>query len=121
MTAPAAKRRGNNPSRKARGRQSEKAVAAYLALNGWPYAEAVGSGTPGADITGTPGVAIEVKARRDLNLTGWLRQACARPGVAMVCHRPDGYGPATVADWPVTMRLADVVTLLRAAGYGGES
>ena len=36
----------------------------------------------------------------------------------MVDHRPDGMGPARVEDWPATLRLADLVVLLREAGYG---
>jgi len=107
--------------RKQRGHETETAVATYLRGHGWPHAEPVGAGRQGADITGTPGLAIEVKARRDLKLTAWLKQAGKGLGAwPMVVHRPDGYGPEKVADWPVTMRLADVVAMLRQAGYGDE-
>jgi hypothetical protein len=109
-----------------RAHETETAVARYLATHGWPYAEPVGAGRNGADMTGTPGLAIEIKARRDLNLTGWLKQSAStriafgEDLLCMVVHRPDGYGPAMIEYWPVTLRLADAVRLLRAAGYGTE-
>lgn len=89
-----------------------------MAEHGWPYATDAGAGRNGSDILGVPGLAVEVKARRDLNLTAWLRQASAEKGLPIVIHRPDGFGPGAIADWPVTFRLADAVKLLRAAGYG---
>ena len=110
-----------NAHRKTRGAETQRAVAAYLATNGWPYATDAGAGRPGKDILGTPGLSIEVKARRDYDPLAWLRQAATSPGLPIVIHRPDGMGPATVANWPVTMRLADVVGLLRAAGYGNPT
>ena len=111
---------GNSTSRRRRGSETQAAVAGWFAANGWPYAESAGSSRQGVDVTGLPGLACEVKARRDLNLPAWLRQAASRPGVAFVVHRPDGFGPARVADWPVTMRLADFTDLLHDAGFGDE-
>jgi hypothetical protein len=107
-------------ARRARGAQTQRIVAAFLAGHGWPYATDAGAGRQGRDVLGTPGLAFEVKGRRDLDLTGWLRQAatCAGGDLPLVVHRPDGYGPARIADWPVTLRLEDAVALLRAAGYG---
>lgn len=107
-------------SRKQRGAETQRLVAEYLKGNGWPWATDAGAGRSGSDILNTPGLKIEVKARRDLNLPEWLRQASSDPlpGVASVVHRPDGYGPAKIADWPVTLRLEDWVILLRQAGYG---
>lgn len=106
--------------RKQRGAETQRAVASYLAEHGWPFATDTGAGRPGEDILGTPGLSIEVKARRDLSLTAWLKQARSngRGGLPLVVHRPDGYGTARVADWPVTLRLADLVDLLHEAGYG---
>lgn len=105
-------------SRKQRGRESEAHVAEWFRTHGWPYAERTGAGRPGVDITGMPGLAPEVKARTGFDPTGWLAQACARPGLPFVVVRPNGYGPARIADWPVLMRLSDATVLLRAAGYG---
>jgi len=107
--------------RKQRGMQTQVTVAGYLAENGWPFATDAGPGRPGSDILGVPGLAIEVKARRELDLLAWLRQAAkgaGANGLPIVIHRPDGMGPATVADWPASLRLADLVKLLRLAGYG---
>ena len=105
-------------SRKKRGAETQEAVARWLREHGWPFAESAGAGRPGIDITGTPGLAVEVKARREFSPLAWVRQASTRPGLPFVVHRPDGLGPARVADWPVTMRLADFTLLLRDAGYG---
>lgn len=110
-----------NASRKARGLRTQFVVAEWFKWHGFPYAESTGSGRGGVDVTGTPGLAIEVKARRDFSPGAWVRQAVAsaKPGdVPFVVHRPDGMGEATLADWPVTLRLEDFTRLLRAAGYG---
>jgi hypothetical protein len=104
---------------KQRGAETQRLVADYLQRNGWPYAESTGAGRSGSDITGAPGLAIEIKARRDFSPQAWLRQATTGgPGVPMVVHRPYGSGPATIAEWPVTLRLADLVSLLLDAGFG---
>jgi hypothetical protein len=105
-------------SRKRRGSETQTAVAQWFAGHGWPYAESTGAGRQGSDITGIPGLACEVKARRDLNLLAWLRQAATGKGLPFVVHRPDGMGPAAIGNWPVTMRLEDFTGLLHAAGYG---
>jgi hypothetical protein len=106
--------------RKRRGYESQRIVADYLKANGWPFAEPAGAGRPGTDVTGIVGVDIEVKARRDLDLNAITRQIQARQvgeaiGVGVV--RPDGYGPATVAQWPVVMTLQQAVRLLKGAGF----
>lgn len=107
-------------TRKDRGHETETTAAAWFAANGFPFALPVGSGRAGRDLTGMPGLSVEIKARRDLNLPTWLRQAAAAAGkdLPMLIHRPDGFGPATIALWPVTFSLRDATTLLRDAGYG---
>lgn len=107
-------------TRKSRGAETQRVVAGWYAERGWPFAESTGAGRPGIDITGMPGLAVEVKARRDFSPLTWLKQACGQRhrGLPFVVHRPDGMGPAALADWPVTMRLEDHTALLRAAGYG---
>ncbi|MGH8878472.1 MAG: hypothetical protein ACRD0P_14195, partial [Stackebrandtia sp.] len=108
-------------TRKRRGRASEHAVAAVMRADGWPYAEAVGSGRRGADVTGTPGLSVEVKARRGLNLGTWLRQATRQANggeVPILVVRLDGQGPATIDEWPATVPFAVLRRLLRLAGYG---
>jgi hypothetical protein len=104
--------------RKERGRETERLVAAYLRGHGWPFAEPVGAGRPGADITGVPGLAIEVKATRACSVLTWIKHRLDRPGMQFVIWRPDGMGPAGVGRWPVMIELDEFTRLLRAAGYG---
>lgn len=105
-------------SRKRRGAETQAAAARWFAAHGWPWAESAGAGRQGSDITGLPGLACEVKARRGFSPLAWIRQAQAGNGLPFVIHRPDGMGPASAASWPVTLRLADFTALLQAAGYG---
>ena len=113
------------PSRKQRGHDTERLVARWFAERGWPYAEPVGAGRNGTDVTGMPGLLVEVKARRDFTPTQWLRQHTNQltemnPPPPLVVWRPDGFGEATLPMWPVMMRLDDFTALLHAAGYGTE-
>lgn len=107
--------------RRARGAETQRTVAAYFAAHGWPYCTDAGAGRQGSDLLGVPGLAVEIKARRAFQPLAWVRQADNGTGLPLVVHRPDGMGPASIADWPVTLRLSDAVALLRAAGYGGEA
>ncbi len=122
-------------TRKQRAHDSETAVSGWFRENGWPFAEPVGAGRSGSDVTGMPGLLVEVKARRDFRPVEWLRQhqcepvlihpetpgAVARmaPPIPFVVWRPDGMGPAAISSWGVMMRLDDFTALLREAGYGG--
>jgi hypothetical protein len=107
-------------ARRSRAWETQRLVAAYWAEHGWPFCTDVGSGRGGADLLNTPGIKAEVKARRDLDLPAWLRQASKAPGhgLALVVQRPDGFGPATIGDWPMIFRQEDGIILLRQAGYG---
>lgn len=105
-------------ARKVRAAATQRMVAAYFAVHGWPFATDAGAGRAGCDILGVPGLSIEVKARADLRPMEWVRQACTRSGLPMVVFRPNGMGEASLGNWPVIMRLSDVTELLRAAGYG---
>jgi hypothetical protein len=108
-------------ARKHRGYRSQRVVAERFADNGFPHAEPVGAGRAGSDIVGLVGIDVEVKARRDLNLVGLMKQLDARAkdgvlGIGVV--RPDGMGETNVGMWPAVMCLDDLIALLRAAGYG---
>lgn len=120
-SAPTTKRQDTRTA-KLRGAATQRAVAAHLAVNGWPYATDAGAGRTGCDILGTPGLAFEIKARKDLNPTGWLKQAAKGDnGIPLCVFRPIGCGTVAnggVGRWPVLMYLDDVLALLRAAGYG---
>lgn len=109
------------PTRKQRGYDTERLVAVAWQTDGWPHAEVVRG--QGADLTGTPGIACEIKARREFAPVEWMRQAAShthgRAGtIAVVIVRPDGAGPATVDDWPAILPHAKLRQLLREAGYG---
>jgi hypothetical protein len=80
-----------------------------------------GAGTPGQDITGTPGLAWEVKARTGFEPMANLRQATANAGefnLPLVLLRPNGVGPAQIGSWPVFTTLDHMIVLLRTAGFG---
>jgi hypothetical protein len=106
-----------NASRKRRGRETEFIVARYLRRL-WPRAEAVGSGAFGTDIKNTEPIPWEVKARRGFDPMSALRQAVKRDGdYHPVVLRPDGYGEATIDDWPAFLPLSELVSLFEQAGY----
>lgn len=99
--------------------ETQHKVAEWFRGHGWPFAEAVGNGRAGVDVTGMPALSIEVKALNDERRpVMMLKQAGQRPGLPLVVHRPPGFGPATIGEWVVYMRLQDATWLLRAAGFG---
>lgn len=107
--------------RKHRGYESQRIVARYLEENGFPYAESTGAGRAGTDITGTPGIDWEIKARRGLVIAELMKQLNDRAEVGLLgvgVIRLDGQGPTSIAQWPAVLCLSDLVALLRAAGYG---
>lgn len=109
---------GTSQARKRRGRATEHEVARWLADHGWPAAHATGAGSHGDDILGVP-FAVEVKARRGLDLPALLHQMAARatpPRISVGVLRLNGYGPTTIPDWPVVMTMTDFVRLAHAAG-----
>lgn len=109
-------------SRKRRGAATQNLAASWFRDNGWPHAESAGAGRPGIDVTGMPGLAPEIKARRGWSPLAWLKQASGgRDGLPFVLVRPDGMGPASIGSWPVTIRLADFAQLLHDAGYGDKA
>lgn len=107
--------------RKHRGYRTQRVAAEHLAANGFPHAEPVGAGRAGTDIVGLPGIDIEVKARRGLNIKALMDQLDERAqdgllGIGLI--RPDGMGETTVGKWPAIVCFDDLIALLRAAGYG---
>ncbi len=113
--------RAGSQARKRRGRDTERLVAEAFAADGWPYALPTGAGASGIDITGVPGLAVEVKARSKFEPMANLRQAvknAPRGALPMVVMRPNGFGEATIDEWPVFVPFAVMRRLLRQAGYG---
>lgn len=106
--------------RKHRGYKTQALVAQWFRNHGWPYAESTGASRQGADLTGTPDIAVEVKARTGFNPLDWIRQAVrtADGRLPIVILRCNGQGETTIPDWPVLLRLEDLTHLLHEAGYG---
>jgi hypothetical protein len=96
-------------------------VADHLRKNGWPHASSAGAGRSGSDVLETPDIAVEVKARADLNPVGWLKQAikAADGRLPMAVFRPNGVGERP-EDFIAFLRFDDLIALLRAAGYGDQ-
>lgn len=107
-------------SRVQRGLKSQDIVAKYFAANGWPYALSAGSGRQGSDVTGVPGVDIEVKARRGIHVATAMKQLRERyeeGKLPVAVLRLDGQGESHIADWPAIVPLSVFLELLKAAGY----
>jgi len=106
--------------RKHRGYKSQDIVAEKLVSEGWPYAKSTGAGRQGTDVTGTPGIDWEVKARKDFNPSAAIKQLKERSDgktLPIAVLRLNGQGPATIGDWPAVLRLDDLIRLLKEAGY----
>jgi hypothetical protein len=106
-------------TRKARGAETERRFAEHLAANGWPHAQV--SRGKGSDVLGCAGLLWELKARRGFTPLAWLRQVRSHgAGLPIAVIRPDGLGPAHINEWAAMLRVADLIELLHAAGYGTE-
>jgi hypothetical protein len=108
-------------SRKVRGRETEKLVAQYLVSHGFDTAHVTSSSAAGPDILGIEGLDIEVKARRGFDpalAMAQLRRRSRESGLGVAVLRLNGQGEASIDDWVGCIRLADLVYLLKASGYG---
>ena len=109
---------------RARGNALPNALARYLQA-WWPFAEATGTGRNGRDITGTPGVAWEVKTADDFKAsfkpTIWIKQAQANssgwPEVPVVVYFPRGLGAAHTGQALAILPVEVLLGVLEAAGY----
>jgi hypothetical protein len=111
-----------NPQ-KAKGSSAERAVVDYLRAHGFPHAERrlAGSSKDRGDIAGVPAVVIEVKNCERTDLAGWLAEAALeqandRADYGVVWHKRRGRTDA--GQWYATLPAAQLVQLLRQAGYG---
>jgi hypothetical protein len=110
-------------SRRERGRETEKLVAQYLLRHGFEGAHVTSMAASGSDILGIEGLDIEVKARRGFDPAAAMAQLRARSketGMGVAIMRLNGQGEASMDDWVGVIRLADLVYLLKAAGYGSR-
>lgn len=106
----------SNPSKR-KGTEAERKVVEYLQANGFPYAErrALAGALDKGDVTGVPGVVLEVKNHAALDLAGWLNElmrevdnAQARYGAVVAKRR--GHGDA--GQWYAIMPFETLVRLL---------
>lgn len=96
---------------KAKGTAAESAVAAFLRDHGWPHAErrSLNGATDKGDITGTPGIAWEVKyAGSGLRMAEWLTETQEERGHARADHgilivKPRGKGDKRTGEWFAVM------------------
>lgn len=108
-----------------KGTTAETIVVNYLRDHGWPYAERralMGSKDKG-DVTGVPGLAVEVKSAVRICIPEWMRETetervNANADYGLLVVKPKGVGETRIADWPVLLPLSAVVELLHLAGYG---
>lgn len=107
---------------KAKGRSTENQAVEWLRSKGWVNAERrrlAGSADMG-DVTGIPGMVIEVKSAAQWKPTQWLRECevereNADAQVAFVMARPKG--GTDVEDWVIMMTPAQLLELLRECGW----
>jgi len=106
-----------------RGIRLQNALARYL-TQWWPHAESAGSGRPGTDILGTPGIVWECKTAGsgNRNIGQWINQAkghAPNPSViSVVVYYPPGVGEMLTSRSVAMLPLADAINLLNMAGYG---
>lgn len=111
-------------SRKHRGYATQRIVADYLKLHGFPYAESTGAGRQGSDITGTPCIDWEVKARTNFDPAGTMKQLRQRAidgTLPVAVLRLNGQGEKSVEDYCAIIPFSVLVELLRDAGYGNNT
>ena len=110
---------------KAKGTIAESALVKYLLLQGFPGAErrALTGNNDQGDITGIPGLVMEVKNQRTYHIPAWLDEteietANAKADYGLLIIKPNGVGLGNVADWWAVLPVCDAISLLREAGYG---
>lgn len=116
----------NKPKRK--GTAAESAVVSFLRDRGFPHAErlALQGGKDRGDITGIPGIVLEVKAVQEYAFNSWLAEAMVERDNAMadfgiVIAKPRLVGTTRTGEWYAIMYAIDYVQLLhQAANTSGE-
>lgn len=98
----------NKPKQK--GTAAESAVVSFLRTVGFPYAErlALQGGKDRGDITGIPGIVVEVKACQEYTFSSWLAEAeverdNAKADFGFVVAKPRLVGTARTGQWYALM------------------
>ena len=117
---------------KQKGTAAETAVVRFLQGQGFPLAErrALGGGSSGqdlGDITGIPMLCMEVKNHATYKIPAWIKETeteriNARADYGILIVKPNGVGmtPDKVGQWWGIMPMAQMMNLIRDAGYGDE-
>jgi hypothetical protein len=107
---------------KQRGTAAESAVVSFLRTAGFPYAErlALQGGKDRGDITGIPGVVIEVKAVQEYAFNQWLTEARverdnAGADFGLVVAKPRLVGTSKTGQWYALMYSFDYLALVSQA------
>lgn len=110
-----------NPSKR-KGTAAESAVVAYANTHGAPYAErrALAGAADKGDVSGIPGVCLEVKNCQRIEIPKWLDEVTveavnANAEIPVVIHKRRG--TTDVGEWPATMKTSVLFRLLRQAGW----
>lgn len=108
-----------------KGTLAETAFVKFLARHGFPHAErrALHGTDDKGDVTGTVGLAWEVKNHKTYQIPAWMKEAQleaqnAKADYGLLVIKPNRVGTDSVADWWVVLPVSDAVKLLREAGYG---
>ena len=103
---------------KAKGSGAERDVVKYLKENGFQYADRrlAGATLDKGDISGIPGVTIEIKNHAKMDLAGWTEELIVEmtndnAWTGVVVHKRKGKG--NPGDWYATMPVQVWVDLLR--------
>ena len=107
---------------KAKGRATENQAVEWLREQGWVHAERrrlAGSEDQG-DVTGIPGICIEVKSAAQWKPVQWLRECTAETkhanaALGFVMARPKG--GVDVNDWVMMLTPQTLIQLLHDAGW----
>ena len=107
---------------KAKGRETENMFVRYLIEEGLPHAERrrLNGSLDEGDVTGWPGVCVEIKSGASLNLPKWLSEletemVNSRSTTGFVAVRPKGK-PDPV-DWFAILPMPVLMDLMRDAGW----
>ena len=102
--------------RKHRGYKTQRNVSSYFKEQGWHNAYSIGAGAQGSDIQGVP-FDVEVKARKNLDLAGTLKQIKTRAkGLGFAVARLNGQGD-DASQYVAFMTLETLVSILKQAGW----
>lgn len=113
---------------KAKGTSAETAVVKYLIENGFPHAErrALSGANDQGDVSGCIGLCIEVKSHKTYKFPEWLKETevetiNAKADYGILVVKPNGVGLTNAGEFFAVMKLKDLTSLVRDAGYGNPN